>query len=91
MDPTAGIESGKEYARDRALSDSEIAALWSALEGIGSQARDCYKLLLLTGQREMEVVGMPWSEVDFDKALWTLPAQAEADADRQHGSQSKGA
>ncbi len=86
-DPTTGIESGKEYARDRALSDSELAALWNALGGIGGQARDCYKLLMLTGQREMEVVGMLWSEIDFDKALWTLPAHAEGRSktrDRAH-------
>ena len=86
-DPTTGIKSGKEYARDRALSDSEIAVLWSALESIGDQARDCYKLLLLTGQREMEVVGMLWSEINFEKALWTLPAQAEGRSkkrDRAH-------
>lgn len=76
-DPTAGLKPGKEYARDRALSDAELSALWSALDGISDQARDCYRLLLLTGQREMEVVGMQWPEIDLDKALWTLPAQAE--------------
>jgi integrase len=28
----------------------------------------------LTGQREREVADMRWSEVDFDKRLWTVPA-----------------
>lgn len=77
IDPTAGLKPGKEHSRDRTLSDAELAALWKALDGISDQARDCYKLLLLTGQREMEVLGMQWSEIDFGKALWTLPAKAE--------------
>jgi hypothetical protein len=34
VDPTAALKSGKEYARDRALSDSEIAALWDALGAV---------------------------------------------------------
>lgn len=33
-----------------------------------------FKLLILTGQREREVAEMTWSEVDLDRALWTIPA-----------------
>jgi len=32
------------------------------------------RLLILTGQRELEVAHMAWSEVDFIKKLWTIPA-----------------
>jgi integrase len=32
------------------------------------------RLLILTGQREREVGGMMWSEVDFENRLWTIPA-----------------
>lgn len=39
--------------------------------------------MLLAGQREMECAGMVWSEVDFDKALWTIPA-ARMKSDRAH-------
>jgi integrase len=31
-------------------------------------------MLILTGQREREVAGMRWSEVDIEKALWTIPS-----------------
>jgi integrase len=31
-------------------------------------------LLLLTGQRLREVAEMQWSEIQLDKALWTIPA-----------------
>jgi integrase len=32
------------------------------------------QLMILTGQREREIADMTWSEVDFDKALWVIPA-----------------
>jgi len=32
------------------------------------------KLLALTGQRRNEVGGMRWTEVDFDKTIWTIPS-----------------
>ena len=32
------------------------------------------KLLLLTGQRRDEVGDMRWIEVDFDRAVWTIPS-----------------
>jgi integrase len=31
------------------------------------------QLLLLTGQRRTEVAGIRWSEIDLDKAEWTIP------------------
>jgi len=32
------------------------------------------RLLILTGVRTAELRGAPWSEIDFDKALWLIPA-----------------
>ena len=32
------------------------------------------RLLILTGQRENEVAGMTWDEVNFEQKLWTIPA-----------------
>lgn len=63
-----------EKPRSRVLSESEIEALWAALDSISAQSRTAFKLLLLTGQREMEVIGMRWSEIDLAKGIWTLPA-----------------
>jgi integrase len=33
------------------------------------------RLLVLTGQRENEVAGMAWDELDLDQKLWTIPAR----------------
>jgi len=59
-------------ARDRVLTDSELAEIWAAL-GDDDYGR-IVKLLALTGQRRNEVGGMRWTEVDFDKRAWTIPS-----------------
>jgi integrase len=41
------------------------------------------RLLVLTGQREREVSDMTWSEINFDQALWTIPA-VRMKGDRAH-------
>jgi integrase len=70
--PCAGVKPpAKEQARDRILSDTEIKALWSACGDIGGVVGSAVKLMLLTGQRCGEVVGMRHSEILGD--IWTLP------------------
>ena len=61
-------------SRDRVLSDEEIKAVWKAAATVGYPFGRIVQLLLLTGQRLDEVVGMLWSELDFAKGLWLLPA-----------------
>jgi integrase len=53
----------KEEARDRALKNHEIKSVWSALGKLGGVFEIPAKLMLLTGQREGEVVGMRRSEL----------------------------
>lgn len=66
---------GELQSRDRVLADGEIRALWQATgAGLGYPFAPFVRLLLLTGQRLREVAEMTWDEVDFDKALWTIPA-----------------
>jgi len=42
-----------------------------------------YKLLLLTAQRRDEIGSLEWSEIDFDRCLWTIPRE-KAKNDRAH-------
>ncbi|NYZ11183.1 tyrosine-type recombinase/integrase [Azospirillum sp. RWY-5-1] len=77
VNPAAGIaKPAVEKPRARALTDAELKALWGTLGRISPQSGAAFKLLLLTGQREMEVVGARWSEIDFAAGVWTLPADA---------------
>ena len=58
--------------RERVLSDAELAAIWKVC-GDDDHSR-CIKLLILTGCRRQEIGGMAWSEFDFERGTWTLPA-----------------
>jgi integrase len=58
---------------DRALNDAEIAAFWRGCEQLGAPYGDVLKLLLLTGARLNEVVGMRRSEVS-EAGEWLIPA-----------------
>jgi integrase len=65
----------KERHRDRVLSDGEIARLWSASEELGYPFGPLLQLLLLTAQRRGEVAEMRWSQVDFERHVWTIPSE----------------
>lgn len=68
-------KSPRQSVRTRRLSDSEIAAFWAACDAEkGSYGRAC-QLLLLTGQRLMEVFGARWSEIDLEANVWVIPAK----------------
>ena len=72
--PVVGTNKAtEEVARDRVLTDAELAAIWRhAGEGdYGAIVR----LLILTGQRREEVGGMLWSEIDTAGAVWRIGAE----------------
>jgi integrase len=79
ISPCAGIKTseivGKKEPRQRVLLDSEMAALWRATEGLGYPVAPFVRVLLITGQRLREVAEMRWTEIDLDKALWTIPPE----------------
>ena len=74
--PARGIERNQEVRRSRYLSVSELVRLSEALVELDDQqAADILRLLLLTGARRGEVLGMRWSHIDFadGAAAWTKP------------------
>jgi integrase len=86
VSPAAAIRPpALEKARERVLSDSELAAVWRASYQIPQNAEygAIGRLLILTGQRRSEVAGMAWQEIDLAAKVWTLPA-ARAKNGRQH-------
>lgn len=57
----------------------ELGELWRALNDPDRCKSDpvsvaAIKLLILTGQRETEVAGAEWAELDLESELWHLPA-----------------
>jgi integrase len=83
-DPSAGVLArGAERARDRVLDDDEIKLFWRGCERAGWPFGPIFRLLLLTAQREGEVKGLRWSEIDLDKRTWTIPRE-RTKSDRAH-------
>jgi len=74
---------GAREARDRVLKDDELRAVWKTAGEMPYPYGPLFRLMILTGQRESEVAGMRWSEVDKGKRLWTIPAD-RMKGDRAH-------
>jgi integrase len=70
FNPVTGTEGYATPARDRVLTDAELAAIWAAT-GDGTDFGLIVRLLLWTGARRSEVGSMGWSEVQ--DGTWTVP------------------
>ena len=96
--PARGVKHNPRRMPTRFLSTSEVRRLYAALDahqgrGSGQQQGEIIRLLLLTGCRKGELVGLKWSEVDGDTIRLTdsktgprtvfLNCQARAIVDRQ--------
>jgi integrase len=66
---------GAKTSRTRVLNDAELRALWSATETLAYPYGALVRMLALTGQRKSEVAEARWSEFDFDRELWVIPAE----------------
>jgi integrase len=64
-----------ERARDRVLTDRELAEIIRAARQLGGPYGAIVEVLALTGQRRREVGQMCWGEVDLDHRIWTLPGE----------------
>ena len=83
VNPIAGLKPPhRERARDRVLSDAELAALMATAQAEGYPFGDAVKLLILTGQRRGEVAEMRWAEIDLDGGMWTIPAERSKNGQR---------
>lgn len=61
----------------RPLRANQIPAFFAALEKYPGYfpTKAAIKLLWLTLVRSKEVIGARWAEIDFDQAVWTIPAE----------------
>jgi integrase len=61
--------------RERALSDDELVAIWTASATEPPKARAFIRLMILTGCRRAEAAGITTGEIDRAAGLWRLPAE----------------
>src|SRR6266705_50282 len=79
--PADGIPlPAKETARDRVLSDTELAQVIGAARAIGGPYGGIVELLALTGQRREEVARSTWAEFDLAQRIWLIPNQRTKNA-----------
>ena len=75
--PCKGIEKNNEVRRQRYLSGDELTALTKALAAHADrQAANIIRLLLLTGARRGEILGMRWADLDLTAGVWSKPASS---------------
>ncbi len=90
LSPATGIKPAriskamKPRKRGRTLDDEEIRAFWLASDtcGIHRLTAIALKLILVTGQRPGEVVGLRWDEIQGE--TWTIPASRRGKTDTEH-------
>lgn len=86
-DPTRGLKKRNAgRSRSRVLNSAELGRFWVAIEmlpHITPMMRDVFRLQLLTAARVGEVAGAQRSELNFDSAIWTIPA-IRTKAQREH-------
>ncbi len=76
-DDVAPSSLGTFLPRDRALSPTEIRIVLKVVETVATYPtiRLALRLILLTLVRKSELIEATWDEVDFEKALWTIPKE----------------
>jgi integrase len=57
-----------------AMPYEEVAAFIAKLRKREATSALALEFCILTGARSGEILGMRWSEIDFDKKIWTVPA-----------------
>ncbi len=73
--PCMGIaRPSEEHRRERVLTTDEIRRFWNSAREEHSKAGLAFRLLLLTSQREGEVLSMRWQDIDESAEWWwTIP------------------
>ena len=58
-----------------AMPYADVPAFTQSLRDQATVYARAIELLILTWARKNEVLDMVWSEVDLDRAIWTVPGQ----------------
>lgn len=58
-----------------AMPWSDVPAFYAELEGRSAVAAKALQFTILSACRTSEVLGMAWSEIDWEARLWTIPSE----------------
>lgn len=91
-DNPASLDGNLEYllpaqkqtvVHHRAMPFEQLPTFWGKLSSVQTISADSLRFLILTAARSGEVREATWDEIDFENALWSLPA-ARMKASRPH-------
>ncbi len=72
LPPPKSVKGEKRH--HSAIGFEAMPGFIAKLRGLGTESAEALELLALTVARSGEISGMCWSEIDLDKATWTIPA-----------------
>ncbi len=67
-------DKAKTVVHHAAMPYADVPSLISDLQTRPAIAARALEFLILTATRTNETLGAQWQEIDFDRALWTIPA-----------------
>lgn len=82
--PADGFRRNAEHSRERYLSKDEYERVFAALDAMENhKAANAIRLLILTGARRGEVLGLEWSDLDLGLGIWNRPPHKSKDRKRK--------
>ena len=82
--PSDGFRRNAEHSRERYLSKDEYDLVFTALDRMPNRkAANAIRLLILTGARRGEVLGLEWEDLDLGLGIWNRPPHKSKDRKRK--------
>jgi integrase len=82
--PADGFRRNDEHQRETYLSKEEYERVFVALDKMpNTKAANAVRLLILTGARRGEVLGLEWQDIDLDHGIWNRPPHKSKDRKRK--------
>ena len=82
--PADGFRRNAEHSRESFLTPAEYERVFTALENMQNQkAADAIRLLILTGARRGEVLGLEWEDLNLEQGIWNRPPHKSKDRKRK--------
>lgn len=81
QNPAAAVTKFRLRSRFRFLEGPELSRFFAALaEEPNDTLRDFFLIALLTGARKSNVLAMRWDQINFERAVWTIPETKNGEA-----------
>jgi integrase len=82
--PADGFSRNAEHSREKYLTKDEYDRVFEALDRMPNlKAANAIRLLILTGARRGEVLGLEWQDLDMELGIWNRPPHKSKDRKRK--------